>query len=83
MHFPEKQWKLWENIEILNSPQQKEEENYGVGTKLSYCKVFFKTETEVLKNKPVYLELWLLEFSKILMHGLKWWKSNILLYGYR
>ena len=45
---------------------------------------------QIVMNKPVYLELSILELSKISMHVLVWlgktkiwWKSKILLYRYR
>ena len=45
---------------------------------------------QIVMNKPVYLELSILEISKISMHVLVWlgktkiwWKSKILLYRYR
>ena len=34
--FEKKQCKMWENIEILNLSQQKEEKLFGVRTKLPY-----------------------------------------------
>ena len=38
----EKLWKMWENIEILNLPQQKVEIAVSIRTKLSYNKVFHR-----------------------------------------
>ena len=48
-------------------------------------------ETDILMNKLVYLGVSILELSKILMYEVLvwfcksniWWKSKILLYGYR
>ena len=61
-------WKMWENIEIL-----------VVTTKLSYYKVFHRTSSsnryekkEILLNKPMYLGLSALEWSKILMDGFRY-----------
>ena len=62
MPFFEKLRKMWQNIEILNLPQQKEEEIielFSIRTKFHTTKVFTKTllvtemkKTEILMNKP-------------------------------
>ena len=60
---------MWENIEILNLSQKKEEETMEVDW---YIKMFFTErqwkKIEILMNKPVYLGLSILELSKILMY---------------
>ena len=69
MHFSEKLWKMWENIEILNLSQQKEEWTTWFQNQIIIVKNFsHKKKTEILKNKPVYLGLLIPELiSKILM----------------
>ena len=62
MPFFEKLRKMWQNIEILNLSQQKEEEIielFSIRTKFHTTKVFTKTllvtemkKTEILMNKP-------------------------------
>ena len=87
MQFLENPWKMWENIEILNLLQQKEEETVCVRTKLSFYKVFHikfignrnekkkKKKNEMLTNKAVYLGLSILELSKRLMY--KFWYDHV------
>ena len=43
MHFSEKLWKMWENIEMFNLSQQEKEEAIYVRTKWSCYKVFHRT----------------------------------------
>ena len=64
----ERNWKMLENTGILNLSQQKEEELFGVRTKLLYNKGFHRKfisnrneKTEILMNKPVHLGLSILE----------------------
>ena len=71
MRFSEKLWKMWKNIEILKLSQQKEEKI----TKLSFNKIFHRIfignrneKTQILMNKPVYLGLSILDWSKTLIY---------------
>ena len=65
---------MWENIEILNLSQQKEEE--FIRTKLSYYKVLHWTfisnrnqkKTDKVMKKAVYSGLSIVELCKILMY---------------
>ena len=67
-------WKTWENIEILNLSQQKEEEIIWCQNQIIILQRFSQKKTlaiEMEKNsntKPVYLGLSILELSKILMY---------------
>ena len=69
-----KTWKMWENKEILNLSQQKEEETIWCPNQIIILKFFIDTllaiemEKKIVMNKPVYLGLPILELSKILMH---------------
>ena len=100
IQFLQKLWKIWENIEILNLSQQKEEETIWSHNKVIKLQKFFtenllaiemKKKTEILTNKFVHLGLSILELSKIfnvwvlvwLCKTKIWWKSKIVLYGYR
>ena len=73
MQFSEKLWKMWENIEILNFSQQKEEIRI-IRDKLSYYKWSYYLlaieikSTQILMNKTVYLGLAISELIKILMY---------------
>ena len=61
----EKLWKMWENVERLNSSQQKEEKNHLIPQTNFHTTKFFTEKllvigmkkTEILMNKPVYLGL--------------------------
>ena len=58
----EKLWKMWENVERLNSSQQKEEKNYLIPQTNFHTTKFFTEKllvigmkkTEIPMNKPVY-----------------------------
>ena len=64
---------MWENIEILTERRR----NYLVSqpnyhTKRSFTELLLAIEVkkaEILMNRPVYLELSILELSKISMYG--------------
>ena len=64
---------MWENIEILTERRR----NYLVSqpnyhTKKSFTELLLAIEVkkaEILMNRPVYLELSILELSKISMYG--------------
>ena len=73
MQFLGKLWKMWENIEILNLSQQKEEVTIWCQNQIIILQSFtqnikMKKKTQILMNKPVYLGLSILEISKILMY---------------
>ena len=87
MQFLENLWKIWENIEILNMSERRR--NYLVSEPNYHTAEFFTEKllviemkkTEILMNQPVCLGLsivlvWLCK-TKI------WWRSKIVLYGYR
>ena len=66
---------MWENIKLLNLPQQKKKELFSIGAKLSYYEVFHREvisnrnkKTEILINEPVCLRPSILELSKIVMY---------------
>ena len=69
----EKLWKMWENLEILTTTERRR--NYLVSAPNYYATELFTEhllaiqmkKTEIFKNKPLYLELSILELSKILM----------------
>ena len=65
MQFLEKLWEIWENIMILNLPQQKEEDTIWCQNQFIILQSF--SETEILINKLFYLGLSIRELSKILM----------------
>ena len=75
LQFLEKLWKMWEDIKLATAEIRR---NYLV-LKPNYHITKFFTEnllalevkkTEICINKPVYLELPILELSKILMYEL-------------
>ena len=53
MQFLEKLWKIWENVEILNLSQQKEEETME-SEKLSKYKVFHRKFISSGNGKNTY-----------------------------
>ena len=72
MQFFKKLWKIKKNIEIFNLSQQEEEEiiqyqNQIIILQISHRKSITNRneKTEILMNKPVYLELSILKLSKI------------------
>ena len=77
--FLEKLWKVRENIEILNSSQQKEEDAIWRKNQIITLQIFFTenllaiemTKTEINMNKPFFLGLSILESGIILMY--KFW----------
>ena len=76
MHFLEKPWKMWENIEIQNLSQQKEEETIWCQNQIIIVQSFSQKnllpieikKPEILMNKPVYLGYSILGLRKILMY---------------
>ena len=87
MQFLENLWKIWENIDILNLSERRR--NYLVSEPNYHTAEFFTEhllviemkKTDILMNQPVCLGLsivlvWFCE-TEI------WWRSKIVLYGYR
>ena len=78
MHCFEKLWKEGANIEILNLSKQKEEETIWCQNQIIILKKFFlkmyyplkQKKRQILRNKPVYFGLLILELSKVLMYEL-------------
>ena len=74
--FLEKLWKVRENIEILNSSQQKEEDAIWRKNQIITLQIFFTenllaiemTKTEINMNKPFFSGLSILESGIILMY---------------
>ena len=62
----EKPWRMWENIEILNLSQQKEDGTIWCQKQVIIPQIFF---SQLFTIKPVYLGLSILELSKILIYG--------------
>ena len=58
---------MWENIDAMNLSQQKEEHATMFFTE-HLLSIEMKTKTEILKNQPAYLQLSILQLSKILLH---------------
>ena len=58
---------MWENIDALNLSQQKEEHATMFFTE-HLLSIEMKKKTEILKNQPAYLQLSILQLSKILLH---------------
>ena len=74
MQFSEKLWKIEEIIDTLSLLKPKQEQLFGVRTKLNKTKKFsdnlLATKmkiTQIIMNKPVYLVLSILVTNKILM----------------
>ena len=80
MHCFETLWKEGANIEILNLSKQKEEEtiwcqNQIIILKKNFLKIYYpqkQKKIQILRNKPVYFGLLILEFSKVLMYELRY-----------
>ena len=71
MHCFETLWKEGANIEILNLSKQKEEETIWSQNQIIILKkIFLKKKRQILRNKPVYFGLLILELSKVLMYEL-------------
>ena len=96
MQFLEKLWKMWEStdIKLVTTERRRKymvsELNYTINLLAIEMIKQKNKKTDILMNKPVYLGLSILELSKILMYKLIWlckmkiwWKSEIMLYGYR
>ena len=73
MHFLEKLWRMWENIELLTT-----ERSRNLASEPSYYTFRFFTEnlwaremrkTQTLMNKPVYLGLSILDLYNTVMYN--------------
>ena len=56
--FEEKLWKMWENIEILNLSQQKEEETIWCQKQIIVLQSFLQKHLLVIEMKNTHRYLW-------------------------